>query len=139
MIGPVRYVFTKVVGHDFGRSVFVRHVGEQDPARHLLSWIASAGYDDAVIVEVAMVRLCVVSPTAVLRPELRFVQMQVTGAEEALREVDQIRMEGKTVQCPCGPRSVSKTGPWACAIVRVLGRVYKISLWMRKDLPQGRS
>jgi len=53
-----------------------------------------------VVDEVAVVHLVVVDGTPVLRPQLCVVEVKVGRSEEALGQVDEVRVERQPVQVP---------------------------------------
>jgi hypothetical protein len=58
-----------------------------------------------VVDEVAVVALIEVDGPGVLGPQLRLIEPQVGRTQEALRQVEQVGVEGQSVQAPRSPRS----------------------------------
>ena len=86
--------------------------------------------------EIAVVALVVVDGPGVLGPQLRLIEPQVGRTEEALRQVEQVGVEGQSVQAPRSPRSADDAGPLVGCQPGMSGRVGEVLLGPRVVQPQ---
>ena len=113
--GPVGDALADGQRDDLGGAVLLADVREEDPARHLRGRVGPLGDDEAVVAEVAVVLLVVVGGAGVLGPQLCVVEPQVGRAQEALRQVEEVGMEGEPVQVPRSPRPADEAVPLVVA------------------------
>ena len=103
---------------------------------HLRGRLGALGHDEAVVDEIAVVALVVVDGPGVLGPQLRLIEPQVGRTKEALRQVEQVRVEGQSVQVPRSPRSADDAGPLVGCQPGMSGRVGEVLLGPRVVQPQ---
>jgi hypothetical protein len=89
-----------------------------------------------VVHEIAVVALVVVDGPGVLPPQLRLIEPQVGRTEEALGQVEQVGVEGQSVQAPRPPRSADDAGPLVGCQPGMSGRVGEVLLGPRVVQPQ---
>ena len=110
MNGQHRNVVADLAWNDLGGSVRFGDVRQQDEGSQLWPSPVDPRNHEAVVAEIAVVRLVVVDRTAVLPPELHLVELKIGRVAESLGSIHEILVEREPIQLPRPKRSEPQSG-----------------------------